>query len=144
MTETRRSSVWLLLALLVTSLVLAGCNERRAASAQQLIGSWQCTTQTLIYSDGGETQRDAAIKVEFFADGSYQAEQEQAISRGTYKVIDAHHYTYQVTQSDHAERIGLSGTTAFSVTTAQLQVIVPGQGEEAKTIKRIETTCQRQ
>src|SRR5262249_25007468 len=100
--------------------------------------------QTIIYREGKETRRDPAIRVEFFADGTYQGEQEQAHSRGTYQVIDAHHYTYQITQSDHAERVGLSGTTAFNVSGDQLQVLVPVQSEGVNAIKQIETTCHRE
>jgi hypothetical protein len=144
MTEARRSYALLLLMALVPGLALIGCSDRKETVAKQLIGHWQCTAQTIIYHDGRETRRDPAVQVVFSQDGSYQGAQGQSTSRGTYTVIDAHHYTYQVTQSDHAEHIGLSGTAAFSVTADQLEVIVPGQGEEANAIKRIETTCQRQ
>jgi hypothetical protein len=133
----------LLLITLVPSLVLAGCSNRKEAVAKQLIGKWQCTAQTIIYRDGRETRLDPAVWVEFFADGTYQGEQGQATSRGTYQVIDRHHYTYEVTRSDHAERVGLSGTTVFSVSADQLQVIMSVQGEGVNAIKRIETMCHR-
>jgi len=144
MADARWSSALLLLITCGSSLVLTACSDHPEAVAKRLIGKWQCTTQTIIYADRKEENLNPGLRVEFLADGSYQAAQGQATSRGTYKVIDVHHYTYQVTQSDHGEQVGRSGTTEFSVLADQLQVLVPGQGKESPAIKRIETTCQRQ
>jgi hypothetical protein len=143
MIDARQAKALLLMAF-VLSRTLTGCSDRKEGVAKQLLGKWQCTAQTVLYRDGRDQRLDPAMQVEFFPDGTYQAQQGQASSRGTYTVVDAHHYTYQVTQSEHAERVGLLGTTEFSVSGDQLEVLVPVQGAGADAIKRIETTCQRQ
>jgi len=138
------SSSLLLTTLLVSSGVVTGCGDRQAAVAQQLIGRWQCTTQTVTYNDGKTEKQDVAWSLAFFADGSYLSVDTGATSWGKYTVTDLHHYTYQITQADKAEQIGLAGTNGMRVTPETLTLVIPARGQERKTVKDIETTCERQ
>jgi hypothetical protein len=134
----------LLLTTLATSFVVTGCGERKEVVAQQLIGRWQCVTQTVTYSDGKTEKQEVAWSLAFFADGSSLSVDQGATSWGKYTVTDPRHYTYQITQADKAEQIGLAGTNGMRVTPETLTLVIPARGKETNTVKDIETTCERQ